>query len=208
MEEDKTAIEELKEFARRTNREIDYKDEAYVGSGINPRSLVKQHAILSKSNDDEAYFVNYCDMAGIGDNSMFSGLFFSVDFPASTLVRVRQKNVLDKMNLFSKKPEFKTDWKKFDSKVIIEESDERSSRKLFYSQGTQSLILDIFKLDPRLKICVNHIDVGIVPELKNKSTLGIYITEQWLLNEAIIKKLYELVGKLKMKIQIGLEVYF
>ncbi len=39
--EDKTAIEELKEFARKTYRKIDYKDEAYVVCGINPRSLVK-----------------------------------------------------------------------------------------------------------------------------------------------------------------------
>lgn len=207
MEEEKTAIEELKEFAKRTKREIDCKDEAYVASGINPRTLVKQHAILSKSTEDEAYFVNFCDMARSGDNSMYSGLFFPVDFHTSALVRVRQKNVLDKMNPFSTKPEFKTDWKKFDSKAIIEEIDARSSGKLFQSQGTQSLILDIFKLDPRLKLCVNHIDVGIVPELKNMSTLGIYITEQWLLDEAIIKKLYTLVGKLKSKMQVAYEVH-
>jgi len=207
MEEEKTAIEELKEFAKRTKREIDCKDEAYVGSGINPRTLFKQHAILSKSTEDEAYFINFCDMAHSGDNAMYSGLFFPVDFPASTLVKVRQKNVLDKMNPFSKKAEFKTDWKKFDTKVIIEEGDKESVKMLFQSQGTQSLILDIFKLDPRLKLCVNHIDVGIVPELKNISTLGIYITEQWLLDEAIIKKLYTLVGKLKSKMQVAYEVH-
>jgi len=207
MEEEKTAIEELKEFAKRTKREIDYKDEAYVASGINPRTLLKQHAILSKLTEDEAYFVNFCDMAHSGDNAMYSGLFFPVDFPASTLVRVRQKNVLDKMNLFSKKAEIKIGWKKFDSKVIVEEGDEASLKKLFQSQGTQSLILDIFKLDPRLKFCVNHIDVGIVSELKNRSTLGIYITEQWLLDEAVIKKLYTLVGKLKSKMQVAYEVH-
>ncbi|WP_372639820.1 hypothetical protein [Ancylomarina sp.] len=206
MEEGKTAIDELKEFAKKTNREIDYKDEAYVASGINPRTLVKQHAIISNSIEDEAYFVNYCDMAALGDNAMYSGLFFSVDFPASTLVKVRQKNILDKVNPFFKNSKFTTQSKKFDSKVFIEENDERSSGKLFYSQGLQSLILEIFKLDPRLKFSVNHIDVGIVPELKNKSTLGIYITEQWLLDEAIIRKLYTLVGKLKMKVQIGQEM--
>lgn len=207
MDEEKIAIEELKAFAKKTNREIVYDDNAYVASGINPRTLVKQHAIISNPAENEAYFVNYCDMAGVGDNAMFSGFFFSVEFPSSTLVKVRQKNVLDKMNLFSKKAEFKTQSKKFDSRVIIEENDERSSGKLFYSQGTQCLLLDIFKLDPRLKLCINYIDAGIVPNLKNKSTLGIYITEEWLLNEAIIKKLYSLVGKLKMKIQVGHEVH-
>ncbi len=69
------------------------------------------------------------------------------------------------------------------------------------------MILEIFKLDPKLKLCVNHIDTGFVPALKNKSTLGIYITEQWLLDEQLIEKLYTLVGKLKMKIQIGHEVH-
>ena len=208
MEEDKTAIEELKEFAKKTNREIDFDDKTYVASGINPRNLVKQHVIISSSTNDEPYFVNYCDMAAIGDNAMYSGFFFPVEFPVSTLVKVRQKNVLDKMNLFSKKPKFKTQSRKFDSKVIIEENDERSSGKLFYSQGLQTLLLDILKLDPRLKLGVNHIKVDLVPELKGKSTLGIYITEQWLLDEAIVKKLYTLVGKLKMKIQIGHEVHF
>ena len=207
MEEDKTAIEELKEFAKKTNREIDYKDETYVASGINPRNLVKQHVVISKPTENEACFVNYCDMAGIGDNSMYSGFFFPVYFPSSTLIQVRQKNILDKVNPFFKKSEFTTQSKNFDSKVFIKENDESSADKLFYSQGTQSLILDIFKLDPRLKLCVNHINVGIVPELKNKSTLGIYITEQWLLDEPIIKKLYSLVGKLKVKIQIGHEVH-
>ncbi|MDE5422839.1 hypothetical protein L3073_11525 [Ancylomarina sp. DW003] len=207
MEEDKTAIEELKAFAKKTNREIDFDDKTYAASGINPRNLVKQHAVISNLIEDEPYFVNYCDMAGIGDNSMFSGLFFSVDFPVTTRVKLRQKNVLDKMNLFSRKSEFKTQSKKFDSKVVIEENDERAFGKLFYSHGIQTLILDIFKLDPRLKLCVNHIDAGIVPDLKNKSTLGIYITEQWLLDEPIIKKLYTLVEKLKMKIQVGHEVH-
>jgi hypothetical protein len=205
MEEEKTAIEELKEFAKKTNREFDFDDKTYVSSGINPRNLVKQHVIITSSTNDEPYLVNYCDMAGIGDNSMFSGLFFPIDFPVETRIKLRQKNVLDKMNLFSRKSEFKTQSKKFNSKVIIEESDERSFMKLFYSHGVQTLILDIFKLDPRLKLCVNHIDVGIVSELKNKSTLGIYITEQWLLDEAILNKLYSLVGKLKMK--IGYEVH-
>jgi len=207
MEEDKTAIEELKEFAKKTGREIDFKDETYIASGINPRNLVKQHVVISNSIENEAYFVNYCDMAAMGDSAMYSGFFFSIEFPSSTFIKVRQKNVLDKMNLFSRKTKFKTQSKKFDAKVIIEENDERSSGKLFYSQGLQTLILDIFKLDPRLKLCVNHINVDLVPELKGKSTLGIYISEQWLLDEAIIKKLYALVGKLKMKIQVGHEVH-
>ena len=204
--EEKTAIEELKEFAKKTNREIDFDDKTYVASGINPRNLVKQHVILSSLTKDEPYFVNYCDMAAIGDSAMYSGFFFPIDFPSSTLIKIRQKNILDKVNPFFKKSEFTTQSKNFDSKVLIEENDVRSSGKLLNSQGTQSLILDIFKLDPRLKFCVNHIDVGIVSEMKNKSTLGIYITEQWLLDEAVIKKLYALVGKLKMKLHIGHEM--
>ncbi|MRT92569.1 hypothetical protein [Ancylomarina sp. 16SWW S1-10-2] len=202
MEEEKTAIQELKEFAKKTKRDIDCDEKTYVASGINPRHLVKQHVIISNLADNEAYFVSYCDMAAVGDSAMYSGFFFPIEFPSSTLIKVRQKNILDKMKLFSKKLRFKTQSRKFDSKVIIEENDERFSGKLFYSQTLQSLILEIFKLDPRLKLCVNHIDTGIVPDLKNKSTLGIYITEQWLLDEQLIKKLYVLVGKLKKKIQI------
>lgn len=202
MEEEKTAIQELKEFAKKTKRDIDCDDKAYAATGMNPRILVKQHVIISNLAENEAYFVSYCDMAGNGDSAMYSGFFFPVNFPSSVRVKVRQKNIFDKMKLFSKKLEFKTQSRKFDSKVIIEENDERASGKLFYSHSLQNLILEIFKLDPRLKLCVNHINTDIVPDLKNKSTFGIYITEQWLLDEQLIEKLYALVGKLKMKIQI------
>jgi hypothetical protein len=204
--EEKTTIEELKEFAKKTNRKINFDDKIYVASGINPRNLVKEHVIISSSTNDEPYFVNYCDMAAIGDNAMYSGFFFPIEFSSSTLIQVRQKNILDKVNPFFKKSKFTTQSKKFDSKVFIEENDERSAGKLFYSQSTQSLILDIFDLDPRIKLCVNHINVDIVSELKNKSTLGIYITEQWLLEDGIIEKLFSLVGKLKTKLQIGHEM--
>ncbi len=207
MEEEKSGIQELKEFAKKTKRDIDFDENTYTASGINPRNLVRQHAIISNSDENEAYFVSYCDMVTIGDSAFYSGLFFSIDMPVSTRIKIRQKNILDKMSLFSKRSEFKTQYKKFNSKVIIEESDKGSFDKLFHSHGIQLLILDIFKLDPRLKLCVNHIDVGVVSELKNKSTLGIYITEQWLLDEAILKKLYFLVGKLKKKIPIGSEVH-
>ena len=207
MEEEKTAIQELKEFAKKTKRNIDCAENTYVASGINPRTLVKQYAIIYNLFENEAYFVSNCDMAAFGDSAMYSGFFFPVEFPSSTRVKIRQKNILDKMNLFSKKSEFKTQSKKFDSKVMIEENDERASGKLFYSQSIQNLILEIFKLDLRLKLCVNHIDTGIVSDLKNKSTLGVYITEQWLLDEQVIEKLFILVGKLKMKIQTDYEVH-
>ncbi len=208
MEEDKTAIEELKAFAKRTNRIIDFKDETYKASGINPRNLVKQHVIISGSDNVEAYFVNYCDMAGIGDRAMYSGFFFPIAFPASTLIKVRQKNILDKVNPFFRKSEFTTQSKQFDSNVFIEENDERSAGKLFYSQSTQALILEIFDLDPRIKLCVNHINVDIVSELKNKSTLGVYITEQWLLDEKLIERLYQLIEKLRTKLHIAHEINF
>lgn len=204
--EEKTAVEELKEFAKKTNREIDYSDKGYVASGINPRTLKKSHAVISDSKNGEPYFVNYSDMIAMGDSAMYSGFFFPIEFPSSTLIQVRQKNILDKVNPFFKKSEFTTQSKKFDSKVFIEENDESSAGKLFYSQSTQALILEIFDLDPRIKLCVNHIDVGIVPELKKKSTLGVYITEQWLLEDEIIEKLFSLVGKLKMKFHIGHEM--
>jgi len=202
MEEEKTAIQELKEFAKKTKRDIDCDDKAYAATGINPRILVKQHVIISNLAKNEAYFVSYCDMAGIGDSAMYSGFFFPIELPSSTLIKVRQKNIFDKMKLFSNNLEFKTQSRKFDSKVIIEENDDRASCKIFYSQILQNLILEIFKLDPRLKLCVNHINTEIVPDLKNKSTVGIYITEQWLLDEQLIEKLFVLVGKLKLKIQI------
>ncbi len=200
MVKDKTAIEELKDFAKKTNRTINFKDETYAASGINPRNLVKQQVVLSNATNEEAYFVSYCDMAGIGDKSMYSGLFFSIDLPVSTCIKLRQKNILDKMNLFAKKSEFKTQSKSFNSKCIIEANDEMAMDKLFYKNSIQALIVEIFSLDPRLKLCVNYIDIDIVPELNNQSIFGIYITEQWLLDESLIKKLYTLVEKLRKKL--------
>jgi len=200
MEEDKTAIEELRAFAQKSNRKIDFSENVYIANGINPRNLTKSHAVISDPTDEESFFVNYCDMAAFGDSAFYSGLFFPIDVPSASVINVRQKNILDKLNPFLKQSDYKTPSTEFNSKVVFTENDVGSTTKIFKNQGIQDLVLEIFKLDPRIKIGVNHIDVGIVPQLKNKSTLGIYILEEWLLEDALIDKLFRLMGKLRQRL--------
>jgi len=208
MSEEKTAVEELIEFAKKTNREINYSDKGYVASGFNPRTLKKSHAVIFDSQKGGGYFINYSDMVARGDSAMYSGFFFPIDVPSTSVINVRQKNILDKLNPFLKQSDYKTQSSDFNSKVVFTENDERSTTKIFNNQGIQDLVLEIFNLDPRIKIGVNHIDVGIVPQLKNKSTLGIYILEQWLLEDALIEKLFGLMEKFKNKIQNKWEVSY
>jgi len=196
MEEEKTAIEELKEFATKSNRKIDFSENVYIASGITPRNLTKSHVIVSDSANSEGYFVNYCDMAAWGDNGMYSGFFFPVEASTSSIINVRSKNILDKMNPFLEQSKFKSSFPGFNSKVVIAENDEHACQKIFNKRQVNELLLEALQLDPRIKVGLNHIDVGIVPQLQNKSCLGIYITEQWLLEDVTIEKLFRLMDKL------------
>lgn len=198
MEQDKSAIEILKDFALNSGRQIDFSEKQYPrGNGIHPRVFSLTQAIVSDKVNPKIYFVSFSDSKGFGDNAMYSGLFFSIEAPPVFSIKIQKKYLLDKLNPFLKRNRFDSSFYSFNSKVIIEENDLALTGKLFNKRLTQELTLEILNLDGRIRMGVNSIEIDIVPDLKGKSTFGIYITRQWLLDETLLEKLFSLTNRLR-----------
>jgi len=200
MEEDKSAIELLKEFARKTDRKIDCSKKYYPTSTINPCFLSQSYAIIPNQKTPTNFFISYCDLKGFGDNAFYSGIFFEIPAPHSTLIRIREKDILDKLNPFLKQSSYKSRIRDFDKQVVITENDFNWTNKLFHNTHIQNAILEIFKLDKRIRIGVNAIELMHEPTLKGKSNFGIYITEEWLLDDTLIENLFMLSEKIRTEL--------
>ncbi|MBI9065223.1 MAG: hypothetical protein JEZ14_24780 [Marinilabiliaceae bacterium] len=71
MEEDKSAIELLKEFARKTDRKIDCSKKYYPTSTINPRFLSQSYSIIPNQETPTSFFISYCDLKQFGDFGIY-----------------------------------------------------------------------------------------------------------------------------------------
>ncbi len=201
MEEEKSAIEILEEFAKKTNREIEVSKKDYPPIGIPPRYLHRNYVIISSRSNPSVYFVSFNDDKAFGDDAMYSGLFFPISASASSVVNIRKRNTLDKLNPFLNQRDYSGLSENFSSQVIITANDTSTANKYFDKTKIQDLIIEALNLDPRIRVGINNIDVDIIPSLKNKSLLGIYISPQWLLDDSIIEKLFHLAEKLRVLIK-------
>ncbi len=200
METDKSAIELLQAFASQSNREINFSKKHYPTSVLNPRFLTQSYVVIPNQTRPTSFFMSYCDLKGFGDNAFYSGIFFEIPTPLSTLIRIREKDILDKLNPFLKKSTYKTRNRAFDSRMVISENDFSWTNKIFYSTQIQNAILEILQLDKRLRIGVNAIELKHEPALEGKSNFGIYITGEWLLEEALIEKLFALSEEIRKQL--------
>lgn len=200
METDKSAIELLQEFASKSNRKISFSKKQYPTSTINPRFLSQSYVIIHNQASPTNFFISYCDLKGFGDNAFYSGLFFELPAPQSSRIKVREKDILDKLNPFLKQSSYKSRIHDFDTQVVITENDYSWSNKIFHNTRIQNAILEIFKLDKRIRIGVNAIELKHEPSLKGKSNFGLYITEEWLLDDTLIEKLFSLSEKIRTEL--------
>ncbi len=75
MENEKSAIEILKEFADKSNRKIEHYRKDYPVSNFRPRFLYRSYAIIQNSSDNTVSFICYSDSKAFGDNAFFSEFF-------------------------------------------------------------------------------------------------------------------------------------
>ena len=203
MEEDKSALEILKEFADKSNREIKHFRKDYPIDRIRPRFLYKSFAIIKDEPSSSVYFVNYSDSKAFGDSAFFSGLFFPITASESTNIYIRKKTILDKVNPFANKESYRTRFSDFNSKVIITENDINYTNKILNNNKAQTLIVEALNLDERIRIGVNNLKIDIIQDinenykLETGSYFEIYIIGQWLLDDSTIEELFKIANELK-----------
>lgn len=197
METEKSEIEILKEFAHRSNRKIEFSEKNYKVGTIKPRYFVKSHVEIHDNNDNSLAFISYGDTQAFGDNAIYSGLFFPISSPNSSKILIRKKNILDKINPLLKQSNHSDGFSDFNSRVVIIDNDYAETTKLFGNIEVQYLVNEAFSLDERIRIGINNFDIDVSLELKGQSHFGVFMTQQWFLEKAVIEQLFTIADKLR-----------
>lgn len=197
MEEEKSSIQKLKDFARNSGRRIEFLEQAYPSNALQPITYHRRSLYIPNHDNTNTYFVCYYDAKKMYGKDTYSGFFFSLSVSKPTKVLIRKKHFFDRLNLFSGNNTYKSGVASFDSQVMYEEAELFGSCKIFTNRKVQTLIEKAFQLDPRLRITINGVDVDFVPELKNHSHFGIFTTQDWFVEPEKIESLFKLVGEIQ-----------
>ncbi len=198
MEEEKTTIEILCEFAEKTNREVKYTEVPYPSNSSRYGVRYLSKLYIPNNSHEKTYFVCFSDQKKFGELANFSGVFFPLSVSKSSKIRIRKKNILDRLNPFFKPTsKYKSGNRRFDSNIVISENDLLTTKRILNNKESHDLIKKVFKFDERLRIAINEVNVDFVPELKGKSHFGILMFGQWLTDEKKIEKLFKYIEDLK-----------
>jgi len=190
MNENQSSLETLKEIAKRTGREAVSSEIPYPSAAIHKVTYHRRTLYFPNNSYENSYFVCFADSKEFGNHAVFSGVFFPIDIGSSTHMVIKNKDILDKINLFGKKKFLKTGIPSYDSRVLIKGNDAVAVKRLFGEKRMKNLIDHTLKLHPGIIVAINDADVNFVPGLKGKSNLGIFITREWIMEVDLIEKLF------------------
>jgi len=199
MDNDKSSIEILKEFARRSNRKVECSENSYPD--VHPVTYHRRTLYIPDNEFENTWFVCFHDSKEFGEYKLFSGVFIAVDVPESTVAKVRKKDFLDKLSLKLRKQSYITG-SNFDTKAVILGNDPGKIKRIFSKSSIQQLTLEAFKIDESLIIGINEPEFDFVPALKDKSHFGIFTKREWLLDKNRIEELFGLIEKFKQHLTI------
>jgi hypothetical protein len=112
-----------------------------------------------------------------------------IDAPQETTINIRQRDILDKLNPFLKESEHKSINKEFNNAIVLEENDIFTTKSILGSTKFQKLVPTVFKIDQKLKVGINDMKIDFIEELKDKSYMGIYMLDDWLVAPEKIEQL-------------------
>ena len=107
-------IDNLKHFAKSTGCVAEFNEFAYPSTSLHHVIYHRRTLIIPNGN---SVFECYSDSKELGHQGLFSGVFVPFDAIASFTMEARKRNILDKINLFSRKKTFKSGTPGFDSTV-------------------------------------------------------------------------------------------
>lgn len=197
MEEEKSSIQKLKDFAKKSDREIEFSEGAYSSNAMQPIVYHKRLVYIKNKPNSKTYFACFSDPKKVAGKEYCSGVFFSLPVSQSTKICLRKKFVTDKLSFFSKKGTNKTGNHSFDSKVVFEEFQLIGTDRIFTNTRVQEIIKNALDFDLRLRVGINDFDLSFVPELKGNSHFGIYTTQDWFVEAEKIEMLFKFVEKIR-----------
>lgn len=193
---DKSNIEILQEFAKSTNRSIVYKEIPYPLTGIRTFQKYRRMIYIPNNPENTSYFIWFSDpYAKIGLPTIFSGAFIPLSSRIKSSINIRNKNTLDKLNIFSKTKTNIVGSDHFDSKVIISGKLDASTKRLLMQARIQDQLLKALTIESFMNISLNEYNIDFVPEFKGKSYLSIINPQSWNLERNEIESMFRQIEK-------------
>ena len=189
---EKTNIEILREFAKSTNRSIVNKEIPYPLTGIQTFRKYKRMIYIPNNPENTSYFIWFSDpYAKIGLPTIFSGAFIPLSSKIKSKINIRNKNILDKLNIFSKKNSNKIGDYRFDSKVVISGNVDYSVKRLLSQSNIQDQLLKALEIEQFMTISLNEYQIDFIPEFKGIPYLSIINPQSWDLEKNDIERIFK-----------------
>ena len=196
--EEKSNIEILREFAKSTNRSIVAKEVPYPLTGIRTFQKYKRMIYVPNNPEKTSYFIWYSDpYAKIGYPTIFSGAFIPLSSRIKSRINIRNRNILDSLNIFSKSKADKIGSKYFDSKVVITGNIDTSVKRFLSQSRIQDQLLKALKIESYMNISLNEYKIDFVPGLKDSPYLSIINPQSWDLEKNDIENIFRRIEKIR-----------
>ncbi len=186
---EKTALEILEEFARKTNRPFEKSDQQFSVGGWN--KLPKSERWISIKDVKKASFVSLDASSNrVDEYARISGIVIPVKLRRRDFsLKIAEKDLVDKLNLFKKIR--KTNDKEIDRNFLVDCSDMDLATSLMKNTSLQKRMLNAYKVFPGLKTEVNTFKLQSIPEFEEKVVFCVF-RQQWIFDRKQVEELFEL----------------
>jgi len=202
--EEKSNIEILREFAKSTNRSIVDKEIPYPSGGINLYNGIRtfqqyrRMVYIPNNPENTSYYIWFSDPhAKEGVPTIYSGAFIPISSKVKSSINIRNKNILDKLSIFSKTKSNKIGNDRFDSKVVISGNVDSSVKRLLSQSRIQVQLLKALEIETFMNISLNEFKIDFVPELKGTPYLSVINPQSWNLERNDIEKIFRQIEKIR-----------
>jgi len=195
---EKSEVEILREFAKSTNRLIVDKEIPYPLTGIRTFQKYKSMIYVPNNSENTSYFIWFSDpYAKIGLPTIFCGAFIPLSSRVKTRINIRNRNILDKLSIFSKTKFNKIGNDHFDSKVVITGDIDSSVRRFLSPTRIQDQLLTALEMEPVMNISLNEHQIDFIPEFKGVPYLAIVNPQKWILEKNDIEEMFRQIEKIR-----------
>ena len=196
--EDKSNIELLREFAKSTNRSIEVKELLYPLVGLRATQKFKRMVYIPNNPERTSYFVWFNDpYSNIGQTTIFSGAFIPLSSKIKSSLNIRNRYILDKLNIFSKTRDNRIGNWQFDSKVVISGKFDAALKRLLSQSKIQKQIMMALEIERYFHISINEYKIEFVPELNNNSHFGIIHQHGWEIDKNNIENMFNRIERIR-----------
>ncbi len=188
---EKSNIEILKAFAKSTNRSIFYEEIPYPAKGYRSIQRYKSMIYIPNNSEKNIYFVWFSDpYAKIGLPTIYCGAFIPLPLENKTKLNIRNKNIIDRLNVFSKTKSKEIGNIHFDSKVIISGAIDSSMKKFLAQRNIQIQLIKALEIEPFINISFNENNIDFIPEFQDTPYLSILNPINWCTESNEIEKIF------------------